>query len=200
MGDQADGMEYFSATDTAFQAAQLPEPPLDDQHQPLGSDVWGRYVCHMLRLSGIEVKLAASSANPNEATWNAAQITNEASLRAAFQVKELSEIKMVTADQFLGLHVKLSGACQWQLSWQDEIPDRKNSATQQRSRRAATVRGSAKSFDNRATYELALVCSSDDDELGLRTTMAVGDIVSIAIVFARNSSGGVLWLWLSICR
>ena len=86
MGDQADGMEYFSATDTAFQTAQLPEPPLDDQHQPLGSDVWGRYVCHMLRLSGIEVKLAASSANPNEATWNAAQITDEASLRAAFQV------------------------------------------------------------------------------------------------------------------
>ena len=66
MGDQADGMEYFSATDTAFQAAQLPEPPLDDQHQPLGSDVWGRYVCHMLRLSGIEVKLAARSANQNE--------------------------------------------------------------------------------------------------------------------------------------
>ena len=105
MGDQADGMEYFSATDTAFQTAQLPEPPLDDQHQPLGSDVWGRYVCHMLRLSGIEVKLAASSANPNEATWNAAQITDEASLRAAFQVKELSEIKMVTADHASVTHI-----------------------------------------------------------------------------------------------
>ena len=87
MGDQADGMEYFSATDTAFQTAQLPEPPLDDQHQPFGSDVWGRYVCHMLRLSGIEVKLAGRSANPNETYWNAAQITTDASFEEALNIK-----------------------------------------------------------------------------------------------------------------
>ena len=63
MGSQADGMECFSVLDDAFQKAQLTEPPMDDQHQPLGSDVWGRYVCHMLRLSGIEVKLTANSTN-----------------------------------------------------------------------------------------------------------------------------------------
>ena len=71
MGSQADGMECFSVLDDAFQKAQLTEPPMDDQHQPLGSDVWGRYVCHMLRLSGIEVKLTANSTNPSEAYWNA---------------------------------------------------------------------------------------------------------------------------------
>ena len=87
MGSEAVGIECFSATETAFHAASLPEPPMDDDHQPLGSDVWGRYVCHMLRLSGIEVKLAGRSANPNETYWNAAQITTDASFEEALNIK-----------------------------------------------------------------------------------------------------------------
>ena len=57
MGDQADGMEYFSALDDAFQKAQLPEPPLDDQHHASAS--FARPDCHYPEQPEAEASAAA---------------------------------------------------------------------------------------------------------------------------------------------
>jgi hypothetical protein len=139
MAPAAAELEAFSATEDAFRAAQLPEPPVDDENAPLGSDVWGRYVYHILRLSGVELKLARRTAKDDESYWNAAQIVSDDTLKAALDVEELNAISMVKGDQYLGLQVKLSGACEWHITCTEEIPDRRAAAAAARSRRSTAA-------------------------------------------------------------
>jgi hypothetical protein len=190
MAPAAAELEAFSATEDAFRAAQLPEPPVDDENAPLGSDVWGRYVYHILRLSGVELKLARRTAKDDESYWNAAQIVSDDTLKAALDVEELNAISMVKGDQYLGLQVKLSGACEWHITCTEEIPDRRAAAAAARSRRSTAAR-SGITIENRATYEIALDCSNVVPDAGLRTTMVVGDYIAINVVFVQTASNHI---------
>ena len=45
---------------------------------------------------------------------------------------------------------------------------------------------------SRSTYELAIDCDDHVRGAGVRTTMAVGDMVAINVMFARDESGHVV--------
>jgi hypothetical protein len=117
-------MSQFSVVDAAFQAANIiNEAQLDPLSIPcLGSEPWDRYINHIMKLSGVDVKLVRRPDGDEEPLYQAVQIVTDEEISDALKVTELDNILMVSGDAYLGVQVKLSGACEWHITVSDEIP------------------------------------------------------------------------------
>jgi hypothetical protein len=173
----------ISVVEDAFNESGISDAELDPTPVVLGSDSWDRYVFHILKLGGVDVKLVRRAEGEEEPLYQAAQITTDEAMEDAFKVTELQKISMVDGNEFLGLQVKLSGACEWHVTVSDEIPERKSVAHTARTSTRSTGGRTSTTIQNRVAYEIALDCSEDVPDAGLRTTVVFAHAITINILF-----------------